>query len=136
MKNSYGNKQAGVAPVIIIIVIFLIIIGGYYLLSKNNQIVNDVEVEEREIKIDIISCDFNNKKIEAISWDEQKSPLEILITDDTKFYRTTSGVKDNFTFEDYCSMVLNSSYSWPDYVKGSERFENTIEASDIFMIAQ
>jgi len=138
MKYSYKDKQAGIAPVIIIIAIFLIIIGSYYLLSKNNQTINDIKVEiiEKEIKIDIISCDINNKKIEAILWDEQETPLEILVTDDTKFYRTASDIKDNFTFEDYCLMVLNSSYSWPDYVKGSEKIKNTIEASDIFMIAQ
>lgn len=130
MKHAHKYQQTRTALIIIAIVLFLISAGVYYFLNKI----------EKEIMIDIVRCDINNK-IEAISWDKQETPLEILVTDDTKFYKATSdinGLMHNqyFTFEDYCSMALNGSYPWPDHVIGSEKSENTIEASDIFMIVQ
>jgi ankyrin repeat protein len=96
------------------------------------------------LKVNIENCDLVNNKIQATLQEVGSGGfIEILVTDQTKFYDTCVYGDDSwklsydyYSFKDFClrSCSHESVIPWPEIIKGKIINENTIEATDVFNI--
>ncbi len=139
--------QKAFSKIWILVVIAVIAAGGvlawwYWSVFKkvSPPAVGEQEEEMVEVKlaIDYESFDLVNKSFKGKILGPEEKNIKVIVDDSTKFYRTSDGQKEYYTFSEFYTLLnpKEMGVPWPLMVRGIFEKENQIKAKEVFIIAQ
>ena len=97
-----------------------------------------LEIVEVKLSIDYESFDLVNKSFKGKILGPEEKDIKVIVGDSTKFYRTSDGQREYYTFSEFYTLLnpKEMGVPWPIMVRGIFEKENQIKAKEVFIIAQ